>query len=100
MNAVPNKKREATFAGYVDLDKEPLLLHGKEYDEAAAEQLAYDALEMAGLGGRPSLTGQRQHSPQIGLRVTPQTREKLRARAAKEHKTVSDVIGDAVDHYV
>ena len=76
------------------------MYQGQKYDNAGAEQLAERILEQVGLGGRPSLTGQRQHSPQIGLRVTPQTREKLRARAAKEHKTVSDVIRDAIDHYV
>jgi len=93
-------RREVTFAGYVDLDKEPLVLNGKEYDEAAAEALAYDALAKAGLGGRPSLTGRPQHSPQIGLRVTPAIRDKLRARAQREHKSVSDVIRDAIDQYV
>ena len=76
------------------------MYQGQEYDNVGAERLAEQILDQAGLGGRPSLTGRRQHSPQIGLRVTPQTREKLRARAAKEHKTVSDVIRDAIDHYV
>ena len=94
------KKRRVTFAGFVDLDKEPLILGGREYDEAAAEQLAYDALAKAGLGGRPSLTGRPQHSPQIGLRVTPAVRDKLRTRAEQEHKSVSDVIRDAINQYV
>jgi hypothetical protein len=86
----------------VDLDAEPLHYRGRQVDESAAEELAQQILERAGRRqpGRPSLTGTATHSPQVGVRVTPDIKSRLQARADREHKSLSDVIRDAINAYV
>ena len=86
----------------VDLDQEPLHYHGRELDEAGADRLAQEILERAGRRqpGRPSLTGRPVHSPQLGVRVPPDVKRRLEARAHREHKSVSAVIRDAIEAYV
>ncbi len=50
--------------------------------------------------GRPSLTGKAAKSPQIGIRLSPDLNERLKARAERENKRASEVVRDALEHYV
>ncbi len=86
----------------IDLDQEPLHYQGRELREADAEALAQQVLERAGRRqpGRPSLSGQPAHSPQIGVRVSPDVKRRLEVRAHREHTSVSAVIRDAIEAYV
>ena len=61
------------FSG--DFDKEPLVYHGKEYDEAGVEALAQDIL--ARLRGCPSLSGKREASPSRTVRLPREDRARL-----------------------
>lgn len=86
----------------IDLDQEEVIVAGKRFTNADAEQLA-EQLEASGPPrtgpGRPSLSGESAKSPHLGLRVTPVLRDKLEARAVAEGKKVSEVVRDALEAY-
>ena len=50
--------------------------------------------------GRPSLTGESQHSPRVTFRLDPEVREEAVLRAEREGKTVSELARDALKHYL
>ena len=50
--------------------------------------------------GRPSLTGESQHSPRVTFRLDPEVREQAVLRAEREGKTVSELARDALKHYL
>lgn len=82
----------------VDLaETEVRLQDGRRLTEDLAEELAEDALRRV---GRPSLSGGKQHSPQLGVRLTPELNDRLRARAAAEGKRPSEIVREALEHYV
>ncbi|HTZ85537.1 MAG TPA: ribbon-helix-helix domain-containing protein [Solirubrobacteraceae bacterium] len=49
--------------------------------------------------GRPAL-GQGGASPRVQVRVDPELAKALRARARKEHRSVSEIARDALREYV
>jgi len=49
--------------------------------------------------GRRSLSG-RGSSPRLNIRTTPALAERLRARAEREGKSVSDLVREALEQYV
>ena len=83
----------------VDLDEtEVRLRDGRRLTNELAEELAQDALRRT--AGRPSLSGGKQHSPQLGVRLTPELNDRLRARAAAEGKRPSEIVREALERYV
>lgn len=84
-------------AGNVDLDKEDVRRNdGSRITEAEAAVQG----ERIARRGRPSLTGEAAKSPQIGIRLSPDLNKRLRARAQRENKRASEVVRDALEHYV
>lgn len=84
-------------AGDVDLDKEVVRRKdGSRITEAAAAAQG----ERTARRGRPSLTGKAETSPQIGVRLSPDLNKRLRARAKQEGKKASQVVREALEHYV
>lgn len=65
-------------------------------DEAEA---GYD-LTKARRVGRPSLDGNREHSPHVSFRAPASLRAKAEQRAAAEGKTVSQVAREAFEKYL
>jgi hypothetical protein len=51
-------------------------------------------------GGRPSLTGEGTHSPRVSFRVPEELRERAKARAAQEGKTVSALAREAFERFL
>ena len=50
--------------------------------------------------GRPSLTGESQHSPRVTFRLDPEVRDEAAARAEREGKTVSELAREALKQYL
>ena len=50
--------------------------------------------------GRPSLTGESQHSPRVTFRLDPEVRKKAAERAEREGKTVSELAREALKQYL
>ena len=50
--------------------------------------------------GRPSLTGESQHSPRVTFRLDPEERDKATERAEREGKTVSELAREALKQYL
>ncbi|GAA3810966.1 hypothetical protein GCM10022226_34280 [Sphaerisporangium flaviroseum] len=51
-------------------------------------------------GGRPSLSGESTHSPRVSFRVPEELRERAKARAAQEGKTVSALAREAFEQFL
>ena len=86
--------------GTVDLDKEDVrLADGTRLTEQRAEELAAEILERAGRG-RPSLSDPGTRSPQLRLSVPEELRARLTRRAEDEHRSVSHLVRDALEHYL
>jgi predicted HicB family RNase H-like nuclease len=84
-------------AGEVDLDQEVVRRKdGSRITEAEAAEQG----ERIARRGRPSLTGKAETSPQIGVRLSPNLNKRLRARAKQEGKKPSQVVREALEHYV
>jgi macrodomain Ter protein organizer (MatP/YcbG family) len=50
--------------------------------------------------GRPSLTGESQHSPRVTFRLDSEVHEKAAERAKREGKTVSELAREALKQYL
>lgn len=50
--------------------------------------------------GRPSLSGQSEHSPSVSFRLDPAVRDRAAARAKREGKTMSQLARDALQRYL
>ena len=86
--------------GTIDLDKQDVrLADGTRLTEAKAEELAAEMLERAGRG-RPSLSRSGARSPQLRLSVPDELRSRLLQRAEDEHRSVSRLVRDALEHYL
>ncbi|WP_433436114.1 hypothetical protein [Nonomuraea sp. CA-141351] len=53
-----------------------------------------------GRSGRPSLTGEGTHSPRVSFRVPEELRERAKARAEQEGKTVSALAREAFEQFL
>lgn len=83
----------------IDLDAEAAYLpDGTRLTEELVERWS-DHIAAGGIG-RPSLTGPNEHSPQIALRVPRELRDAARRRAAREGKTVSEIVRDALEKHL
>lgn len=86
--------------GDIDLDAEDVrLADGSRLTEARARELA-DEVVQAARRGRPSLTGAGHRSPQLRLSVPKKLRDDLRARAAAEHRSVSEIAREAISQFL
>lgn len=86
--------------GTIDLDKQDVrLADGTRLTEAKAAELAGEILERAGRG-RPSLSGSGARSPQLRLSVPEELRSRLLQRAEAEHRSVSHLVREALEHYL
>lgn len=86
--------------GGIDLDADEVhLADGTRLTEGRAHEVAEEIRQKAGRG-RPSLTGPGKRSPQLRVSVPAELRQKLEARAAREHTTVSDVAREAIERYL
>jgi plasmid stability protein len=91
---------EARDGGSIDLDREDVrLADGTRLTEARAEELAQEVLRTVGRG-RPSLSAPGRRSPQLRLAIPEQVRAELQARAAAEHRSISDIAREALDRYL
>ncbi len=86
----------------VDLEAEEVYLEGghRLTDELAAE-IAEEAI--AGhyrAPGRPSITGPRQHTPKVTLRIREETRHALEEIASKQGRRLADVGREAFEEYI
>ena len=50
--------------------------------------------------GRPSLSGESQHSPRVTFRLDPEERDKATERAEREGKSVSELAREALKQYL
>lgn len=83
----------------IDLDKEVVLnADGTRYTEAQAAADAADIIERQGRG-KPSLSG-RGTSPQIGIRLPAELRERLAECASAEGRRESELVRDAIERYL
>lgn len=86
--------------GSIDLDTEDVrLADGTRLTEARADDLAQEVLRATGRG-RPSLSAPGHRSPQLRLAISEQIRDELKARAAAEHRSVSELAREALDRYL
>jgi hypothetical protein len=86
----------------IDLDEEEVYLaNGERLTEARAEELAEEAVaRYRRQGGRPSLTGDGEHTPNLSVRVTPAARARLEEIAAGQGRRLADVTREALDEYI
>lgn len=83
----------------VDLDATDVhLSDGRRLTESLAEELAADTIRRG--VGRPSLSGERARSPHLGVRVSPELHQRVQERAAREGKPTSEIVREALEHYV
>ena len=81
----------------VDLDEtEVFILDGERLTDERAEEIT----ERVFKAGRPSLTGEGERSPQIGVRLPKDMHDRLSARAASEGRRKSDLVREAVESYL
>lgn len=83
----------------VDLDKEAVYLgDGRRLTERVADEIAERALDRH--RGRPSVSGGRQRTPSLTVRVPEPTREALEKLAKSQGKRLADVSREALDEYI
>lgn len=88
-----------TDGGYVDLDETVVRdREGRRITEADALERSEEMIARS-RGGRPSLS-EGGRSPQIGVRLPSDLDARLRARAEREHKKPSQIVREALEHYV
>ena len=93
-------EKEYTLGPDIDLDKEVVLdSTGERITEARAEEMAEYAIQQV-RRGRPSLSSNRQHSPQISFRVPEQLARRAEEVAAEQGKSVSQLSREALQRYL
>ncbi len=86
--------------GSINLDVEDVrLADGSRLNEAGAQEFAEQVLRSSGRG-RPSLTAPGERWPQLRLSVPEQLRDGLRARADAEHRSVPELVREAIERYL
>lgn len=86
----------------IDLDEEEVYLpDGTRLTEAKAAEMAEEAMQHHYRErGRPSLTGGREKTPNLTIRVAPSTRAALERIAEAQGRRLADVGRDALDEYI
>lgn len=84
----------------IDLDTEDVRLpDGSRLTEAGAQALAERVLAQR-RAGRPSITGGRERTPSLTVRVPAHTRSALEQIAHQQNRRLADVSRAALDEYV
>jgi hypothetical protein len=84
--------------GTVDLDQANYHLRdGRPLTDARAEEITAKTIAKIRRAGRPSLTGQAVHSPQVAFRVTPEIRLRAERLAQKTGKSLSAIAREAFE---
>lgn len=86
----------------VDLDVEEVHLpDGTRLTEAKAAELAEESMQRFYRDrGRPSITGEREKTPNLNIRVPKVTRAALEEIAARQGRRLAEVGREALDEYV
>jgi len=82
----------------IDLDTSDVRYRGEKLTEARADEIAADVLSRT--PGRPSLSGKREPSPSLTIRLPQQSRSKLDTFARRHGMRPSQVVRDALDEYL
>ena len=82
----------------VDLDAANVRYRGEKLTEARAEKVAAEVL--ARTPGRPSLSGARETSPSLTIRLPRKERARLDRLAAEQGRRTSQVVREALDDYL
>jgi hypothetical protein len=82
----------------VDLDTADVRYRGKRLTDAEAKRVADDVLSRT--PGRPSLSGAKETSPSLTVRLPKQDRARLEQVAAKRGRRPSEVVREALDDYL
>ena len=94
----PQVTLETPIGPDVDLDEEDVrLADGTRLTSETAEEIVETTRRVA---GRPSLSGDARHSPQIAFRVPRKLRDRAARVAAKEGKTVSELAREALEERI
>lgn len=85
----------------IDLDEEEVHLpDGRRLTEEVARDEAESSVRYAQRRGRPSLSGRSAPSPRLSARVSDSTRSAVMSKAKAEGKRPSDIVREAIEHYV
>lgn len=98
MSTFPKRFGPEVEVTEVDLDQEDVRYRGEKLTEERAEQVAADVLSRT--PGRPSLSGKREPSPSLTIRLPEQSRSKLDTFARRQGKRPSQVVREALDEYL
>lgn len=90
-----SKKVTYTFDGYIDLEKEKVLVAGKRLREARAAKLGLETSRR--FRGRPSLTNKQEISPVVQFRVSKAKKLALKKKARNQKISESELMRRAVD---
>ena len=82
----------------IDLDAVDVTFRGEVLTEARAAEVAAEVL--ARTPGRPSLSGAREPSPSLTIRLPQQERARLERLAATQGRKTSEVVREALQDYL
>ena len=82
----------------VDLDVADVRYRGKRLTEAEAQRVADDVLSRT--PGRPSVSGAKEKSSSLTVRLPKHDRARLEQAAAKQGRRPSEVVREALDDYL
>lgn len=82
----------------VDLDTEDVRFSGERLTESRAEQVAAEVLSRT--PGRPSLSGARETSPSLTIRLPRSDRARLDEVASAQGRRASEVVRQALEEYL
>lgn len=98
MSKFPKSFRADVEVEEVDLDTADVRYRGQRLTEADAERVAEDVLSRT--PGRPSLSGAKEKSPSLTVRLPKQDRARLDAVAAEQGRRPSEIVREALRDYL
>ena len=82
----------------IDLDAGDVTFRGEVLTESRADEVAAEVL--ARTPGRPSLSGAREHSPSLTIRLPQQERARLDRLAASQGRKTAELVREALQDYL
>ena len=82
----------------IDLDAADVTFRGEVLTEARADEVAAEVLGRT--PGRPSLSGARERSPSLTIRLPQQERARLDRLAATQGRKTSELVREALQDYL